>query len=168
MLVDDLLLLLLLSLCLGHGGLLLMHAGPETSHVAGGWSSGRGGTNGAGINELGGRLLLGVEEGGLVVGRLKVHLGLASKVDKLVAGAQVGQVAVVEGVLVDVAVVHVDSQGVGNGSLWDARLLTIEIVVVGWPAEGGLRGGQRWRGVGDGSSDKLLLLTRAGDGWRVV
>ena len=143
LLLDDLLLLLLLSLCLCKCGLLLVHTRPQAPDIVCGLSGddlweGLRGSDGAGIDELGGRLL-GVEEGRLDVLRIEVHIirleVLAPEIHKVVGWAQAGEVAVVEGVLIDVAVVHVDGQGVGDGTLGQAGLLTVEIIVVTWTAE---------------------------------
>lgn len=128
-------------------------------------------SNGAGIDELGGRLLW-VEEGRLDILRIEVHIirleVLASEVHKVVGWAQAREVAVVEGVLIDVAVVHVDGQSVGDGTLGEAGLLTVEIIVVTWTAECWLLRWQGGRCVGDGSGRELLLLSAGRDGGRVV
>ena len=128
-------------------------------------------SDGTWVDELVGRLFW-VGESWLKILTIEIHIIrleiLSSEIHEILGWAQAGQVAIVECVLVDVTVVHVDSQGIRDGSLRNAGLLTIEIVVVTGTAEGWLLRWQRRRGVGDSSGRELLLLSAWRDRGRVV
>jgi hypothetical protein len=52
-------------------------------------------------------------------------------------------------ILVDVDIVRVHGQRVGDGSLGDPSLLAVEVIVVTRASERGCAGGEGGRGVGD-------------------
>lgn len=85
-------------------------------------------------------------ESGLGLGRVEVHIGIVeragsarggSKVHEILTVTDTSRIGITVPVLIDVDIVGIHRESIGNGSLRDAGLLAVEVIIVTRSGKGG-------------------------------